>query len=178
LKFVPLINKLILKLIPLHLVKASIWAQYSKVKYKMQIKEIQSREEIFETYQVMSQIYDTLNEETYVDDILNMVQRGYKMTAVFEDEDVNNGKCIGVVGIRIIRKLNYGKTIEIEDFMIDREKRNIGVGKMLLRWVEWQAAIFGCKNIIGTLETRRLPSQKIFAREKFNIDGFFFKKSS
>lgn len=144
----------------------------------MQIKEIQSREEIFQTYSVLTQIYDNLNEETYVDDVLNMMQRGYKMAAVFESRGDDVGKCIGVVGIRIIRKLRYGKAVEIEDFMIDRQKRNIGVGKMLIRWVEWQAAIFKCQNLIGVLETKRLESQRIYSREKFNIDGFFFQKSN
>jgi GNAT superfamily N-acetyltransferase len=144
----------------------------------MQIKEVQSREEVSETYKVLLQIYDNLNQETYVDDILNMMQRGYRMAAVFENPEIEDGRCIGVVGIYITKRLNYGKVTEIEDFMIDRAKRNIGVGKMLLRWVEWQTAVFECDNIIGTLETKRLPSQKIFSREKFTVDGFFFRKSS
>ncbi len=141
----------------------------------MQIKEIQSREEIFQTFKVLIQIYEEIKEETYVEEILNMMQRGYKMAAVFQTE---TGHCIGVVGIRIIRKLHYGKAVEIEDFMIDRQKRGIGVGKMLMRWVEWQASNFGCKNIIGNLETKRLESQRIFSREKFVLDGFFFRKNS
>lgn len=143
---------------------------------KMQIKEVQTREEILESFNVLEQIYDNLAKETYVDDILNMMQRGYKMAAVFEDETVENGRCVGVIGVRIIRKLNYGKSLEIEDFMIDRNKRGIGVGKMLIRWAEWQSAIFECKHIIGNLESKRLPSQKIFAREKFDLTGFLFTK--
>lgn len=142
----------------------------------MQIKEIQTREEILETFDVLVQIYTDLNHDTYIDDVLNMMQRGYKMAAVFEDKEIENGRCIGVVGARIIRKLHYGKTIEIEDFMIDRQKRGFGVGKMLLRWVEWQATVFGCKDVIGNLDTKRMESQKIFSREGFNLDGFFFRK--
>lgn len=142
----------------------------------MQIKEIQSREEILETLNILAQIYENLDKTTYVEDILNMMQRGYKMAAVFEDHEVENGRCIGVIGVRVIRKLHYGKAIEIEDFMIDRKKRGIGVGKMLIRWAEWQSATFGCTNIVGNLETKRLESQKIFSREKFILDGFFFRK--
>lgn len=142
----------------------------------MQIKEILSREEIAATFEVMIQIYSKIKEETYVEEILNMMQRGYKMAGVFDNKSIEN-KCIGVIGIRIIRKLNHGKAVEIEDFMIDRKKRGIGAGKMLMRWVEWQATNFGCQNIIGTLETKRLESQKIFSREKFVLDGFSFKKS-
>ncbi len=139
----------------------------------MQIKEIQTREEIATTYEVLRQIYENLNETTYVDDVLNQMQRGYKMAAVFED----HGPCIGIIGIRIIRKLQYGKAIEVEDFMIDRARRGLGVGKMLIRWIEWQATTFGCKTIIGSLETKRQESQKIFSREKFLLDGLFFKKT-
>lgn len=141
----------------------------------MQIKEIQTREEIALSYDVLIQIYEDLKHETYIEDILNMMQRGYKMAAVYEDKKCE--KAIGVVGIRVVRKLHYGKSIEVEDFMIDRQKRGIGVGKMLMRWVEWQSAIFGCKNIIGCLESQRQESQKIYAREKFNLDGYFFRKT-
>lgn len=137
----------------------------------MQIKEIQTPEEIAATFAVMSQIYDELNRENYIGDITKMMQNGYKMAGVFEEEI-----CIGVVGIRLVQKLRHGQTTEIEDFMIDRQKRGIGVGKMLMRWVEWQAANSNCNNIIGTLETKRQESQKIFSREKFILDGFFFRK--
>jgi GNAT superfamily N-acetyltransferase len=142
----------------------------------MKIREVQTQEAIAHTYSVLAQIYCDLNKETYVEDVLNMMQRGYKMAAVFEDEDIESGRCIGVVGVRVIRKLHYQKSIEIEDFMIDRKKRGIGVGKMLIRWVEWQSAIFSCKNIIGNLETKRFESHKIFSREKFILDGLFFRK--
>ena len=115
----------------------------------MQIKEIHTREEIIESYNVLTQIYEKLDPATFVEDILNMMQRGYKMAAVFDDDNVEKkGHCVGVIGVRIIRKLNYGKSLEIEDFMIDRKKRGIGVGKMLIRWAEWQSAIFDCKHII------------------------------
>lgn len=137
----------------------------------MQIKEVQTREEISKTQSILGQIYENLNKETYIDDILNMMQRGYRLAAVLEKSN-----CIGVIGVRVTRKLRYGKILEIEDFMIDRKKRGIGVGKMLIRWAEWQATVFGCKNIIGNLETKRLESQKIYSREKFILDGLFFRK--
>jgi GNAT superfamily N-acetyltransferase len=144
----------------------------------MQIKEITSRQDIEKSFTVLSQIYLNLNQDTYVDDVLNMMQRGYKMAHVTEDNDVDNGKSIGVIGIRITRKLLTGKTLEIEDFMIDRKKRGIGVGKMLLRWAEWQAAVFKCNNITSVLESKREESQRIFSREGLNIQGVLFAKES
>lgn len=141
----------------------------------MQIKELSSKEDIAKSFQVMTQIYD-LEEDNYTSDILNMMQRGYKMAAVFEDENIDDGKCIGVIGIRVGRRLEYNKILEIEDFMISREKRGIGVGKMLIRWAEWQAANFDCKSIICNLDSKRLESHKILSREKFILEGFKFRK--
>lgn len=138
----------------------------------MQIREVISREEIMETFNVLAQIYGELNPATYAENILNMMQNNYRMAAVYED----NGTCIGVIGLRFVKKLHHGRAIEIEDFMIDRKKRGIGVGKMLIRWAEFQAASMQCNSIIGNLETKRLESQKIFSREGFILDGFFFKK--
>ena len=141
-------------------------------KIKMQLKEIQTQEDIAKTFTVLLQIYEKLDEENYVENILNMMQNGYRMAGVFESDNL----CIGVVGIKITHKISLGKSIEIEDFMIHRQRRGIGVGKILLKWVDWQAFNFECDNIVGNLQTARKESQKIFAREKFIIDGFSFKK--
>lgn len=141
----------------------------------MQIKEIQTREEIALTYDILVQTYENLDHGTYIENILNMMQRGYKMAGVFADKE--HTSCVGVVGVRIVRKLHYGKAVEIEDFMIDRKKRGIGIGKMMIRWVEWQSAVFGCDTIIGVLESQREESQKIYSREKFEIQGYFFSKA-
>lgn len=140
----------------------------------MHLKEILSRDEIEKTFGILAQIYENLNKVSYIDDILNMMQRGYRMAAVFEDHENNN--CIGVVGIRIIRKLRFSKAVEIEDFMIDRNKRGIGVGKILLKWVDWQALNFKCDSIIGSLQTKRQESQRIFLREKFILEGYSLEK--
>lgn len=137
----------------------------------MQIKEIKTKDEIASTHSVLKQIYEDLKEENFVENIQEMMASGYRMAGVFE-----NKTCIGVAGIRIIHKIQFGKIIEIEDFMIHRAKRGIGVGKMLLRWVDWQALEFNCTSIIGNLLTKRQESQKIFAREKFILEGFLFKK--
>ncbi len=144
----------------------------------MQIKEISTRDDIEKTFHVLQQIYENLNADGYIDDVLNMIQRGYKMAQVCEDKDIDNGRCIGVIGVRIVRKIQFGKMLEIEDFMIDRKKRGIGVGKMMIRWAEWQAAIFKCDAIVGCLGSKREESQHIFSREGFSIDGLLFNKKT
>lgn len=143
----------------------------------MQIKEIKTSDKIAETFLVLTQIYQNLSSKTYIDNVLKLFEQGYKMAAVFEDQDVEDGRCIGVIGVRVSDKLKYDKALEIEDFMIDRKKRGVGVGKMLLRWADWQATILKCDNIVCGLDTKRQESQKIFSREKFILEGFLFSKN-
>ncbi len=142
----------------------------------MQVKELNKKDEIDQTFAVMSQIYDDLDQDSYTENVLIMMQNGYKMAAIFEDNDVNNGECIGVTGIRISKRMQYKRILEIEDFMTSREKRGIGAGKMLIRWVEWQAMNFDCSRINCYLESKRIESHKILSRENFLMDGFKFYK--
>lgn len=142
----------------------------------MQIKEISTHEEVSLTFDLMVQIYEDLKRETYSERALSLMKHGYKMAGIFENKSSGNVQCIGAVGMRISKKLHYGKVAEIEDFVIDQQKQGVGVGKMLVHFVEWQAAIAKCDNIIGSFETKRQEVQKIFARERFILDGFVFRK--
>lgn len=139
----------------------------------MQIKELHSREEIGKTFLVLKQVYEDLKESSYVQKVLNLMQRGYKMAGIFENE---TDECIGVVGIKITKKLQYGRVLEIEDFIICRKTRGVGVEKMLMRWIEWQAVNFDCNKIVATIDTSRIESHKILSREGFLLEGFKFIK--
>lgn len=137
----------------------------------MQIKEIKSSAEIDCAYGVLLQQYENLTKEEYLLNFENAIKQGYIMAGVFEEN-----KCLGVVGVKLFDKVRHGKVLEIEDFMIDRKKRGIGVGKMLIKWVEWQKTILDCKYITGNLDTKRKESQAIYAREGFVIEGLSFRK--
>ena len=89
----------------------------------MQIQELNNKTEIDKTFKVMSQIYNSLDEKSYTEEVLIMIQNGYKMAAIFEDKDVDEGRCIGVVGVKVARKMQYKRVLEVEDFMICRQKR-------------------------------------------------------
>ena len=131
----------------------------------MQIKKIESTEEIATTFTLLQQIYENLSTKNYVENILKMMQEGYKMAASFDDL-----KCIAIVGFRYIHKLNYGKVIEIEDFVIDNDE----AGESLLAWVKVQAKNSACKNIVGNLATKKQKAQRTFMQSGFVIDGFWF----
>ena len=42
----------------------------------MQIKEVITRDDISATFAILNQIYSEITEKSYIEDILNMMQRG------------------------------------------------------------------------------------------------------
>ncbi len=137
----------------------------------MQIKELATDIEIKDSFKIMSQIYQDLDEKTYIINVSNAIINGYKMTAVYKE-----GKIVAVIGIIVCDNIKYGKIVRIEDFMICRSNRGIGAGKMLLKWVDWQALEFKTDIIMSNLSSERKESHKIFMREGFVIDGINFLK--
>lgn len=141
----------------------------------MQIKELHNKEEISKTFAVIAETYEDLKEENYVAEILSLMQKDYKMAGVFED--TSNGEiCIGAIGVKTGKKLQYGKILEIEDFAISATKIGNGVEKMLISWAEWQAANSNCNKIICTINTSKIESHKVLSRDNFILEGFKFLK--
>lgn len=137
----------------------------------MQLRRIKNAQDIAKSYFILKQIYGDLTTSGYIDNIFKAFKEGLEMAGVFQGD-----KCLGVASIRTQHHIQQGKTIQIQDFMIDRDFRGIGVGKMLIRWVDWQALKHKCNHINAPLGTARKESQTIFMREKFSIDGYFFTK--
>lgn len=138
----------------------------------MQIKELATESEIKDSFKIMSQIYQDLKENDYVANVINAIANGYKLSSVYNDDN----KIIAVIGITVSDNMKYGKVIRIEDFMICRQNRGIGAGKMLLKWVDWQALKFKSNSIISSLGSERKESHRIFLREGFMIEGINFIK--
>jgi hypothetical protein len=135
----------------------------------MQIKELKNSQEISAALVLIEKILeiDTKNQEK---NLLIMMENGYKMAGIF---DQNN--CLGVAGIKTEVKLFQGKILEVEDFALD-ENCDKKVGDMLIGWIEQQAKILECNEIICSIESKRFEFHKIFSLEKYILEGFKFRK--
>jgi hypothetical protein len=137
----------------------------------MQIKELVNYNEIKASFQIMTKIYPDLREDDYIINVTNAINKDYKIAAIYKE-----GGVIAVIGINICNDMRYGKVLVIQDFMICSYNRGIGAGKMLLKWVDWQALELKATKIISNLSSERKESHKIFLREGFVIDGISFVK--
>ena len=98
------------------------------------IKELQTAEEVQQGYPVMKQLRTHLDEEAYMDLVLEaQVKDRYKIFALFEEE-----KIVAVTGFKPMITLYYGRFVWVCDLVTDSGSRSKGYGKVLLEFVhEW-----------------------------------------
>ena len=98
------------------------------------IKELQSQNEILEAFPVMKQLRTHLDEETYLDLVLEAKEKDrYKMFALIDGKEI-----VAVTGFKPMTTLYYGRFVWVCDLVTDTNKRSKGYGEKLLTYVhEW-----------------------------------------
>ena len=98
------------------------------------VKELQSQQEILEAFPVMKQLRTHLEEDAYLDLVLDAQKNdSYKMFALYDD-----GEIVAVIGFKPMITLYYGRFVWVCDLVTDTTKRSKGYGEQLLTFVhEW-----------------------------------------
>ena len=142
----------------------------------MQIKEIFLREEIAQSFFLLTQYCKNLDEQKYIDDFLSMIKNGYKAAILFDKANP-----IAFIGIRSSYKLQHKLMLEIEDFFIDKnlsDQKFDEAANALISWSPSIASGLNCQKILVNFSTERKREQKNFASVKFLLEGFSFSKIS
>ena len=137
------------------------------------VKELNSAQEMFQTYKIVSQRYKEMTRENFQSQILEMVEMNdFKMIGAFLGEEI-----VGVAGYWVLRMLYCGRYIQISSFIVDEEKRGSGIGKKILREVEKIGKKLNCEKIILDSFTENKKSHALYYREDFYIRGLHFMKN-
>lgn len=98
------------------------------------IRELRSQEEILEAFPLMKQLRSHLDEETYLDLVLDAKDKDrYKLFAL-----INGGEIVALTGFKPMITLYYGRFVWVCDLVTDSKKRSKGYGEKLLTYVhEW-----------------------------------------
>ncbi|MFI8684626.1 GNAT family N-acetyltransferase [Rossellomorea sp. NPDC077527] len=106
------------------------------------IKELQTRSEIIQAYPVMHELRTDLSEETYLALFGEMGKEGYRLFALYVDEEI-----VSLTGIG--ERVNfYNKHhIYIYDLITSPNHRSKGYGKLLLEYVHRLAGELGVEYV-------------------------------
>src|SRR4051794_21975319 len=91
-------------------------------------------EAMLQGWSVIHQMYPLLGEAEYLKCLQGLQGHDYRQFA-FVTED---NRCLGVVGVWCLPRIWCGLQIDIDNFVVDREARSMGVGKKLIdRCIEY-----------------------------------------
>jgi len=138
------------------------------------IKELKSREDILQGFPVMKQLRTHLNEEDYLELVLEAQEKeGYRMLALFDDADL-----VAVVGFQPMITLYYGRFIWVCDLVTDAAKRSFGYGEKLLAHVHEWARTNHYEAVALSSGLQRTDAHRFYEdKMKYDKASYVFKKT-
>lgn len=136
------------------------------------VKELLDNEELLKAFPVMKQLRSHLVEETYLNLILAMKKEGYKMFALYLDEEI-----VGVAGLVKLTNLYYGKHVWVNDLVIDENQRSKKYGQTLLSFINEWAKENGCDVVALSSGLQRVEAHKFYEfKMEFDKTSYVFTK--
>lgn len=103
------------------------------------IKELVEEKEWLEAFPVMNELRTHLNESTYLEILHSMREEGYKLFALYHNEQV-----VAVTGVAIRTNFYYGKHVFVYELVTQSSQRSKGYGEKLLSYIHQYAIHNGC----------------------------------
>ncbi|WP_280769019.1 GNAT family N-acetyltransferase [Salipaludibacillus daqingensis] len=126
------------------------------------VKELRSQEEIESAFSIMHQLRNHLDENTYVELVLEaQIKEQYRLCALYEED-----KIVAVIGFMPMITLNYGRFIWVCDLVTDEKQRHLGYGEQLLNYVHQWAEDHKYRSValssgVDQTETHRFYEEKM-----------------
>lgn len=136
------------------------------------IKELQSRREIIEAFPIMQQLRTHLNENSYLELVIDAIENdSYKMFALYDRDEM-----VAVVGFKPMITLYYGRFVWVCDLVTNSKKRSNGYGEKLLTFVHTWAKDNGYTSVALSSGLQRTDAHR-FYEDKMGYDkvSFVFK---
>lgn len=134
------------------------------------IKEI-SKENLPTIIPLVSQLNKDVPEMVLMDRLKNMLTKDFHCLGAYE-----NNILVGVAGYWIGYRFWCGKYIDIDNFIVDENHRNKGIGKLLMKELASIAKAQNCEISVLDTYTQNHKSHKFYHQEDFQIVGFHFCK--
>jgi len=138
------------------------------------IKELHSKNEILEAYPVMKQLRAHLDENTYLELVLEAKEIDrYKMFALFDRD-----KVVAVTGFKPMTTLYYGRFVWVCDLITDHNYRSKGYGDKLLSSVHNWAKENNFESVALSSGLQRTDAHRFYTEKmKYDKVSYVFKAS-
>lgn len=136
------------------------------------VRELLNKEDLLKAFPVMKPLRTHLVEETYLNLIEDMKKEGYKMFALYVEEEI-----VAVIGVIKLTNLYYGKHVWVNDLVTDINQRSKRYGQFLLSFVNEWAKENGCEVVALSSGLQRVEAHKFYeSKMEFDKTSYVFKK--
>ena len=137
----------------------------------MKINTATDRASILKCFDVMHALRSHLKKETFVDQVTDMMKRGYNLVYIEE-----NGKAVCASGFRLTDHLAWDKPIYIDDLSSLPEARKKGYASAILDYIIQYARDNGRTQIHldSGCNKDRYDAHRLYLKKGFNITSHHF----
>ena len=120
---------------------------------------------------VLNELYPSLDPISYERELSFMLKHNYGQLAVYQE-----GKCIAICGFWIGNKLWCGKYLELDNIVVGKAYRRLGVGHKIMEYMHQKAMDENCTMMSLDSYTTNYRAHRLFYNEGFAPKGFHFIK--
>ncbi len=135
----------------------------------MTLKELHTKEEMLQNFNLLKEVYPSLTLEEYSLELDEMLLHNYGQVGCFEDEI-----CVGMTGYWIGTKLWCGKYMELDNVVVAENHQGKGVGQKLFAYMEEKAKENDCHMLALDSYSDNFKAHKFFYQQGYIPRGFHF----
>ncbi len=136
----------------------------------MQVRIAQDDSEIAHCFPVMVQLLPELQEEKFVARIRSLMESGYALAYVKDNESV-----YAVAGFRIVEMLLSSEPyLVIDEMVTEKSKRSQGFGTLLFDGLVAHAQKHCCRQIHLDSSVRLVNAHRFYFQKGMHIQGYHF----
>lgn len=128
----------------------------------MEISECVTAVELEEVWPIMRQLRDRIKLEQYLVRVGDARKEGYRLFAARQD-----GRAVGLVGFRIVHDLASGRSLYVDDLIVDEGHRGQQVGQFLMACASDAAVRARCDAIRLASAVHRIGAHKFYEAAGF-----------
>ncbi len=137
------------------------------------IKEMRTKEQWLEAFQVMQELRQHLDEKTYLDLVEEAHQKDmYRLYALYDEDEL-----VAVTGFKPMITLYYGRFVWVCDLVTSEQHRSKGYGEKLLTFVENWALENGYQTVALSSGVQKKQAHRFYkGKMAYDQVSFVFKK--
>lgn len=133
------------------------------------VRELHGAAELSAAWPVLRQLRPHLDETACLAAIATQRHEGYRIAAVFEDDEVR-----AVAGFRVQTMLAHGRFLYVDDLVTDHAHRSRQHGETLFAWLVEEARRLGCAKLQLDSGVQRYAAHRFYFARRMVIQGYHF----